>query len=231
VKRSLKDGLNAVCLSISVLSFWIYIFAKVIDTFAIDGFKEKFDTDLVELVCFLVMMPTLGLSVKYIITKNRKEYKKNKYESEILKLRMSAIDKSNAVIEFNPHGYVLSVNKKFIDIFGYNSHKIVGKHHSLLMPAGIKESNGYKRFWADLRKGEHKHGEFHRKDIWGNDVYIVGTYVPIWNKKRNEVSKILKLAQDNTDKYKAFELLHNKNIYLEHAAKILRHDMHSGINT
>lgn len=38
-------------------------------------------------------------------------------------------------------------------------------------------------------------------------------------------------VQDNTDKFKTLEELHHKNVYLEHAAKILRHDMHSGINT
>ena len=232
MSRAVKEALNTFCIAVSFMSFWIYLFSKTISTFGIKGRggDELFNADLVELICFCIMMPTLLFSVRYIMARNRRDSLKNQSEAETLKLRMSAIDKSNAVIEFCPYGNVLSVNKLFMDTFCYGN-AIVGKHHSILMPDGMAQTNTYKKFWEDLRKGESKQGEFHRIDRYGRDVYIMGTYVPIWNKRRTEVVKILKLAQNNTEKFKAFEEIHNKNVYLEHAAKILRHDMHSGINT
>jgi signal transduction histidine kinase len=39
------------------------------------------------------------------------------------------------------------------------------------------------------------------------------------------------VATDITAQHQAEEIVSQKNAYLEHAAKILRHDMHSGINT
>jgi K+-sensing histidine kinase KdpD len=117
-----------------------------------------------------------------------------------------------------------------MDAFHYGN-DMIGKHHSILLPAGMADTETYKNFWDDLRRGETKQGNFHRINKYGGDVYIMGTYVPIFDKSRKNVVKILKLAQDNTEKFKAFEEIHNKNVYLEHAAKILRHDMHSGINT
>lgn len=39
---------------------------------------------------------------------------------------------------------------------------------------------------------------------------------------------VRKYKQDNYEKFKEIQ---QKNLYLEHAAKIIRHDMHSGINT
>jgi len=232
VSRAVKELLNTVCIAVSMLSFWIYLCSKTISTFGIGGQKidDLFNADLTELVCFCIMIPTLLFSVKYIMARNRRDALRNQAEAEELKLRMSAIDKSNAVIEFCPDGRIMSVNRNFMNVFSYGN-DIVGRHHSVLMPEGLAESDGYKNFWTDLRKGESKQGEFHRINKYGHDVYIMGTYVPIWNKRRNKVVKILKLAQDNTEKFKAFEEIHNKNVYLEHAAKILRHDMHSGINT
>jgi signal transduction histidine kinase len=45
------------------------------------------------------------------------------------------------------------------------------------------------------------------------------------------VYRVIKIASDITDKKKIEAEIAKKNSYLEHAAKILRHDMHSGINT
>jgi signal transduction histidine kinase len=41
----------------------------------------------------------------------------------------------------------------------------------------------------------------------------------------------MKIATDVTNSYEQRKEIEKKNTYLEHAAKILRHDMHSGINT
>ena len=50
-------------------------------------------------------------------------------------------------------------------------------------------------------------------------------------KQYNEPYKIIFFATDITEKKAIEREIDKKNGYLEHAAKILRHDMHSGINT
>ena len=45
------------------------------------------------------------------------------------------------------------------------------------------------------------------------------------------VISFLTIRKYREDNYEKFKEIQQKNLYLEHAAKIIRHDMHSGINT
>ena len=185
MSRAAKELLNTACIAVSILSFWIYLCSKTISTFGIGGqnIDDLFNADLTELVCFCIMIPTLLFSVRYVMARNRRDSFRNKYEAETLKLRMSAIDRTNAVIEFCPDGHVISINKKFMDAFHYGN-DMIGKHHSILLPPGMADTETYKNFWNDLRRGESKQGNYHRINKYGGDVYIMGTYVPIFDKHR-----------------------------------------------
>ena len=101
--------------------------------------------------------------------------------------------------------------------------------HKMLMP---KDTNWekYSEFWYNLKKGKVKSGEFKRKNKANELIWIYGNYNPIKN-PYGEVYRVLKIASDITDKKKIEAEIAKKNGYLEHAAKILRHDMHSGINS
>ena len=48
---------------------------------------------------------------------------------------------------------------------------------------------------------------------------------------KGEIYQVIHIATNVTDDYVTKSELIENNVYLEHAAKILRHDMHSGINT
>jgi signal transduction histidine kinase len=61
-------------------------------------------------------------------------------------------------------------------------------------------------------------------------VWLQATYSPIFNLE-GKPYKIMKIATDVTKVVEQKKELEKKNTYLEHASKILRHDMHSGINT
>ena len=79
-------------------------------------------------------------------------------------------------------------------------------------------------------KRQGKSGEFLRINKKGQEFWIYGNYNPIQN-PYGETYRVLKIASDITES-KLIEMeVHKKNGYLEHAAKILRHDMHIGINT
>jgi len=92
------------------------------------------------------------------------------------------------------------------------------------------KSKEYLEFWETLRSGKSITGEFERVAKDGSKRYLFGNYTPIKNEK-GEYDTILKIATDITSQHEAEEIVNQKNSYLEHAAKILRHDMHSGINT
>ena len=144
--------------------------------------------------------------------------------------RMNAINQSNIVIEFDTNGYVKYANKNFCDNMGYKMKEVVGKHHSMFVEKSFSESNDYGIFWEKLKKGKFESSEFKRLKKDGSEVWLQATYNPIFDSEGN-VIRIMKIATDVTDKVIQSMEIEKKNTYLEHAAKILRHDMHSGINT
>jgi PAS domain S-box-containing protein len=145
--------------------------------------------------------------------------------------RMNAINRSNAVIEFNLNGTICFANDLFLKTMGYNSHdELLGKHHSIFMEDDVIKSLEYSDFWEKLRSGKFFSGEITRKKKDGSHIYLQATYNPIIGFDGNPY-RVLKIATDITESYNQQKEIEKKNTYLEHAAKIIRHDMHSGINT
>ena len=144
--------------------------------------------------------------------------------------RMNAINMSNAVIEFDLYGNIVFVNDSFLNALGYTQDEIIGKHHSLFVEDNEKNSNEYQEFWNSLREGKFFLGNITRKKKDGTLIYLQATYNPILGNDGNPY-RVMKIATDVTEGYNQQMELEKKNTYLEHSAKILRHDMHSGINT
>jgi PAS domain S-box-containing protein len=113
---------------------------------------------------------------------------------------------------------------------GYKLEELVGKHHSIFVFDDEKNSDGYINFWNKLKSGVYFSGDIIRKKKDGNKIYLSSTYNPIINEK-GETYRILKIARDISEIVEKSKEIEKQNTYLEHAAKILRHDMHSGINT
>jgi signal transduction histidine kinase len=63
------------------------------------------------------------------------------------------------------------------------------------------------------------------------DLYYVDTYIRARFGADGKLEGFSSIRQDVTEIVEKAKELERKNTYLEHAAKILRHDMHSGINT
>ena len=144
--------------------------------------------------------------------------------------RMDAINRSNAVIEFDLNGNIKYANNSFLKTMGYNSEEIVNKHHSIFVFDDEKNSDSYVKFWDVLKSGNFFSGEIIRKKKDGSLVYLQATYNPILDEHGNPYG-VMKIAIDITLSVTQQLEIENKNTYLEHAAKIIRHDMHSGINT
>jgi methyl-accepting chemotaxis protein len=108
-----------------------------------------------------------------------------------------AIGKSQAVVEFNMDGTVITANENFLGAMGYRLSDIVGKHHSMFVPPDLRDSPEYRAFWADLNLGKYKAGEFKRIGKGERLVWIQASYNPVLGAGGKPV-RIIKFASDVT---------------------------------
>ncbi|MCJ9702160.1 PAS domain-containing methyl-accepting chemotaxis protein [Bradyrhizobium sp. SHOUNA76] len=113
--------------------------------------------------------------------------------------RLDAIGRSQAMIEFNLDGTIITANKNFLDALGYQLDEIQGKHHSMFVPADQRDGAEYKAFWAALNRGESQAREFKRIGKGGREVWIEASYNPVLDGNGKTVM-VAKIATDITAK-------------------------------
>jgi methyl-accepting chemotaxis protein len=111
--------------------------------------------------------------------------------------RIAAIDRAQAVIEFDPTGRILTANQNFLAAVGYRLDEVVGKHHAIFMPPDEADLPAYKEFWASLRSGKLISSEFRRRSKTGADIWILASYNPVFDAD-GRVEKVVKFATDVT---------------------------------
>jgi methyl-accepting chemotaxis protein len=111
--------------------------------------------------------------------------------------QIAAIGKSQAIIEFHMDGTVISANDNFLKTLGYALDEIKGKHHSMFVDEGYRQSAAYKEFWAKLNRGEYVADEFKRIGKGGKEVWIQASYNPILDLD-GKPFKVVKYATDVT---------------------------------
>ncbi len=111
--------------------------------------------------------------------------------------KLEAIGKSQAVIEFALDGTILNANENFQKAMGYSLEEIRGRHHSMFADTAYAASPEYKQFWADLKNGEYKAGEFKRYAKGGREVWLQASYDPVMGADGQPV-KVVKVASDIT---------------------------------
>jgi PAS domain S-box-containing protein len=140
------------------------------------------------------------------------------------------VDHSVLVSKADKTGKIIYVNHKFEEVSGYTSEEVVGKDHNILN-SGIHP----KKYWKDMYKKV-----VTEREIWNDvvinknkkgDLYWVDSYIKGEFDNSGNLLGFMSIRYDVTELIKASKEIEKKNTYLEHAAKILRHDMHSGINT
>jgi methyl-accepting chemotaxis protein len=67
---------------------------------------------------------------------------------------LAALSKSQAMIEFDLSGNILTANESFCRALGYELREIVGKHHSMFVEPAYASSAEYKAFWTKLSAGK-----------------------------------------------------------------------------
>ncbi|WP_024509611.1 PAS domain-containing methyl-accepting chemotaxis protein [Bradyrhizobium sp. ARR65] len=141
-----------------------------------------------------------------LLDQNGKPFKVVKFATDVTatKLRnadlagqIAAIDKSQAVIEFNMDGTIITANENFCKALGYSLSDIKGRHHSMFVDPADRDSAGYREFWAKLNRGEFQSGEFKRIGRGGRDIWIQATYNPILD-LNGKPFKVVKYAAETT---------------------------------
>jgi methyl-accepting chemotaxis protein len=111
--------------------------------------------------------------------------------------KVAAIDRAQAVIEFDLEGHVLDANENFLKTTGYTLDQIVGKHHRIFCDPEYTTTEEYRRFWERLGGGEFTSGEYKRVNANGEDIWLQATYNPIFDAD-GKPAKIVKFASDVT---------------------------------
>lgn len=130
----------------------------------------------------------------------------NDYKNKIVQLEEQlkhskgleqAINRSQAMIEFDLQGNILFANDNFLKTVGYELTEVIGQHHRLFMPENMANTAEYRSFWNDLASGKFITNRFKRVNKKGEIVWLQASYNPILDND-GKPYKVVKFASDIT---------------------------------
>ncbi|CAL8973337.1 Biofilm dispersion protein BdlA [Rhodoplanes serenus] len=124
---------------------------------------------------------------------------KAKLEHAELCGKVNAIDRSQAVIEFELDGTIITANQNFLAVIGHTLPEIQGRHHSMFVDPAYRASAEYREFWVALNRGEFRSGQFRRLGKGGREVWIEASYNPIFD-MNGRMYKVVKFATDLSER-------------------------------
>ncbi len=142
-----------------------------------------------------------------ILDADGKPYKVVKYATDITeqKLRnadfegqISAIGKSQGVIEMGLDGKILKVNDTYRNMLGYAENELVGQHVSMVLDPAFAKTAAYTELWNKLVQGGSDAGQYKRICKGGREVWIQASYNPIYD-LNGKPYKIVNYTMDITE--------------------------------
>lgn len=124
-----------------------------------------------------------------------------KEQNSELEGRLEAINRSQAIIEFELNGTIISANDNFLKTMGYTLEEIKGKHHQIFCDKEYVQTNEYEEFWNTLRGGTFHVAEYKRYGKNGDEIWINASYNPIFD-LNGKPFKIVKFATNITEQVK-----------------------------
>jgi methyl-accepting chemotaxis protein len=109
---------------------------------------------------------------------------------------LSAMQRSQAIIEFDLQGKILTANENFCKALGYDLSEIVGQHHRMFVDPADAASAEYREFWARLARGEFDRRQYKRIGKGGKEIWIEASYNPVF--RGSKPYKVVKFATDIT---------------------------------
>ncbi|OYX57895.1 MAG: hypothetical protein B7Y86_05150 [Brevundimonas subvibrioides] len=146
-------------------------------------------------------------SYNSVLDRSGKPFKVVEYAIDITEQRLAtanfegqiaAINKVQAVIEFDLSGNIIDANANFLKTTGYRLDQVVGCHHSMFVEPADAQSIEYRTFWDSLAQGKFASGKFRRLDATGRQFWIQASYNPILD-LNGKPYKVVKYATDITD--------------------------------
>ncbi len=115
---------------------------------------------------------------------------------------LQAVDRTQATIEFDLKGRILTANEAFLKTTGYGLSDIVGEHHSMFCDPEYAQSSEYRAFWERLGDGHADSGKYQRFGKSGEPIWIQAAYNPVVDAE-GTVVRVIKFATDITEQEKA----------------------------
>lgn len=98
---------------------------------------------------------------------------------------IDALNRVQAVIEFDLEGNVLTANANFLNALGYSLDEIQGHHHRMFCDPAYTASPEYQAFWKKLARGEFETAEYRRPGKGGKEAWINASYNPVFGEDEN----------------------------------------------
>lgn len=111
---------------------------------------------------------------------------------------LEALNSSQAIIEFDLSGHILTANENFLKASGYNLSEIVGEHHKIFVDPVYVKTDGYREFWRRLVSGDVIIDKFKRFHKSGDLLWLDAAYNSVRD-NNGKVYKVIKIANDITD--------------------------------
>jgi methyl-accepting chemotaxis protein len=132
-----------------------------------------------------------------LFSREKKQSADKAASSADLENKMTAIQRSQAVIEFNLDGTIITANPNFTSTMGYSLPEIVGAHHRMFVDPDEVRSQAYLDFWRELNDGKFVARKFRRIAKGGRDVWLQASYNPVLDAS-GRAYKVIKIAVDIT---------------------------------
>ena len=142
--------------------------------------------------------------------------------------KVAAISRSQAVIEFNLDGTILTANQNFLDTMGYALDEIAGHHHRMFVDPSEASGAAYSLFWERLARGEFQGGEYKRIAKDGHDVWLQATYNPILDAE-GRPAKVIKFAIDVTAAKQRTAEFEGKDTAISLAQAVIEFDLEGNV--
>lgn len=127
-------------------------------------------------------------------------------ESALISSIVDAINKTNASLELDMNGVIIGVNDMYLSLMEYTREELIGVSEKSLAAAEEINSERYDMMWNSILNGAFNSGEYRRVSKSGKELWLTGTYSPIYDIE-GKAYKIIQFAQFTTEqKEKELEL-------------------------
>jgi methyl-accepting chemotaxis protein len=110
---------------------------------------------------------------------------------------VKAISVTQAVVEYQPDGTLVTANENFLQLTGYSLEEVVGKSHAIFLSPEDARDPKQSNLWNRLNRGESVSGKFMSVGKRGGEIWLQASYNPIVD-KNGHVVKVVQIAADIT---------------------------------